>query len=441
MVDHPHEATEEPTDVAPRDRSKVRKRPHRELRVAFDTNVLFTGSASDLVRQEAANLIGQSSFPDLSIQWYLPEVVRLERQYQMQTGALQLLGPLARVEKLLGHNLNITEGILVERVEKVVTQRQKEIGLITLKPDYASLDWERLVHDSVFRRPPFQDGKTEKGFRDALVVESFVHLVDVSPKTPKVCRVALVTADELVAEAVRARVAGSANAKVLGSLEELRGLINTLISEVDEAFIESLRPKAARLFFADADKSTLYYKDHVSERLTEKFKVELGALPAGATSRTNGTWQINAPNFAKKAGQRIHWTSRIELDIEARKLIREQRTMVISKLPTNVGPGVVIENPKWIANPSSLEISTPNLINANPMTVVDNFVSFPNLLKNPYEMTVGGLDPVSTRVVTTHNGMDVYDVLWRVDVTTALDLRRATVDDIQHGETVWEAAT
>lgn len=441
MVDHPHEATGETPDAAPRERSKPRKRPHRELRVAFDTNVLFTGSASDLVRQEAANLIGQSSFPDLSIQWYLPEVVRLERQHQMQKAALELLGPVARVEKLLGHNLNITEEILVERVERVVTQRQKDIGLITLKPDYASLDWERLVHDSAFRRPPFQDGKSEKGFRDALVVESFVHLVDVSPKTPKVCRVALVTADGLVAEAVRTRVAGSANANVLGSLEELRGLINTLISEVDEAFIESLRPKATRLFLANGDKSTLYYKEHVRERLTERFKVELGALPAGATSRTNGTWQINVPTFAKKAGQRVHWSSRIEIDIEARKLIRDQRTMLISGLPANAGSGGVIENPKWIAAPSSFEIGTPSLIAASPMLAVSNVVGAQNLLKNPYEITVGSFDPVSTRVVVTHNGMDVYDVLWSVDVTTALDLRRATVDDIQHVDTVWEAAT
>src|ERR1700675_1733123 len=85
-------------------RAPRRKRVRGGLRVAFDTNVLFTGSASDLVRQEAASLISQSGFPDLDIQWYLPDVVRLERQFQMQKGALELLAPLARVERLLGHN-------------------------------------------------------------------------------------------------------------------------------------------------------------------------------------------------------------------------------------------------------------------------------------------------------------------------------------------------
>jgi hypothetical protein len=63
---------------------KPRKRQKRQLRVAYDTNALYTGSASDLVRQEIANLIAQSTFPDLEIVWYLPEIVRHERQYQME---------------------------------------------------------------------------------------------------------------------------------------------------------------------------------------------------------------------------------------------------------------------------------------------------------------------------------------------------------------------
>jgi len=298
MADESQQTADTPAKVEPRRRATRRKRERRELRVAFDTNVLFTGSTSDLVRQEATSLISQSKFPDLGIQWYLPEVVRLERQFQMQKGALELLAPLARVEKLLGHNLNITEELLIDRVEKVIAERQKELGLIALKPEYANLDWDRLVLDATFRRAPFQEGKTEKGFRDALVVESFIHLVNISPKSPAVCRVVLVTADSLVSDAVRARMAGAANVHVLASLEELRGFMNTLVSEVDEAFLASLRPKAEKLFFAVKDKSTLYYKEPVRKRLEGKFAAELAALPAGATSRKNGTWRISAPNFS-----------------------------------------------------------------------------------------------------------------------------------------------
>jgi hypothetical protein len=75
---------------------KPRKRSRKsQLKVVFDTNALYVasntlGSASDLVRQEIVDLISDSRYPDLDILWYLPEVVRHERQYQMQAEALNL---------------------------------------------------------------------------------------------------------------------------------------------------------------------------------------------------------------------------------------------------------------------------------------------------------------------------------------------------------------
>src|SRR6266404_2579897 len=122
-----------PEKPAVKNLKKPGKRQKRQLRVAFDTNVLYTGSASDLVRQEAGNMVTQSAYPDLEVLWYLPEVVRHERQYQMRKRALELLPSVAKVERLLGHNLNITQEILVDRVEKAVTACQNEMGLLPIK--------------------------------------------------------------------------------------------------------------------------------------------------------------------------------------------------------------------------------------------------------------------------------------------------------------------
>ncbi len=412
-----------------------RKRERRELRVAFDTNVLFTGSASDLVRQEAATLISQSRFPDLDIKWYLPDVVRLERQFQMQKGALELLTPLGRVEKLLGHNLNITQEILVERVEKVIAQRQAELGLIALKPEYAGLDWERLVLDAAFRRAPFQDGKTEKGFRDALVVESFMHLVSLSPRTPKVCRIAFVTGDALLADALRGRLSEATNTVVLDSLEGLRGFLNALVSEVDEAFLASLRPKAEKLFFAVKDDASLLYKEGIRERLREKFAVELALLPAGATGRKNGTWGISAPTFSKKTGQRIQWTSRIEIEAEATKVVYDEARTVYSDNPALQYPGLAV-------GPAAYSSRTPlNLPQGQNWVVSGAGLTTP--IFGPSDATLHSYlssQPFG-RTVVTHKGIDLYEVLWSVDVTTALDLRRPLIDDIAHVEVTWEPVT
>jgi hypothetical protein len=435
MADVDKQAGDSLSSVETKKRTTRRKRQHRELRVVFDTNILFNETASDLLRREAANLINQSKYPDLSIRWYLPDVVRMERQFQMQRVALGLLAPLERVETLLGHKLNITKEILVDRVVKVIEQKQTELGLMTLKPDYASLDWERLVIDSAFRRAPFQDGKTEKGFRDALVVESFLHLVSESPKTAKVCRVVLVTADGLLTEAVQARIAGSTNVAVFASLEELRGLINTLVSEVDEAFLAVLRAKAKNLFFIVKDESTYLYKLRVQERLKEKFEAELSARPQGATDRTNGTWIINPPTFSKKSGQRVHWTSRIEIGCEATRIVvDESRTVQSSPLVINPQQLTLGSLTGLHAPTHSKHLSAPG----------GGFqaIGFPTVITDWSAML--GQDWKSlgpARVVTTHKGSDVYDVLWSVDVTMARDLRNPTIDDVVHVETTWEAVS
>lgn len=420
--------------------SETESRKHRtpQLRVVFDTSVLYTGSESDLVRQEASNLIKSSKYPDLEIQWFLPEMVRHERQYQMQERALELIPPIARVEKLLAHNLNITKEILIESVEKVVGLRQEELGLLKLELDHSKVDWHQVTLDAAYRRPPFEAGKTEKGFRDSIIVECFLQLVDESPKTPKACRIVLASNDGLIAKAVEARTTGSTNTAVVSTLEELRGLINTLVSQVDETFLASIKPKAEKLFFIPKDESTLYYKERIRDKLKEKFAAELAAAPPGATARKNGTWRISAPNFVKKTGRRIQWVSRIEVEAEGNKNAPqspaiEGSTSKASPLLSNwfepaegvvtakqlrdlmISPGSTIIGPASAQPASYAGTSTPGTIFSQTW--------------------------LSLSTITTHKGVDVYEVLWSADVTTARELRRPSIDEIRHLEPRWESVT
>ena len=411
-------------DPAQHATTKPRKHQKPQLRVVFDTNVLYTDSESYLVRQEAAKLIEQSKFPDLEIQWYLPEVVRHERQYQMQKRALKLLSGIEKVERLLGHNLNITEKILIDRVEKAVCQRQEELGLISLQLDYSKVEWHRVALDAAYRRPPFEDGETEKGFRDSLIVECFLQLVADSPKTAKACRLVLVTGDELVTQAVKTRTADSTNTAVISTLEELKELINTLVSEVDEEFLAVLKPKAKKLFFIEKDESTLYYKEHIRDKLGEKFATELTALPPGATHRKNGKWLISPPNFVKKTGQRIQWTTRIEIVAEASKTVPQAHS---------------IESPSLQVTPEGMTLAA-----LNPKGELGGSAIWPYFLEGGVKTVtlrsvVRGLPSFSS--VTTHRGVDVYEVIWSVSVTTTRELRKPSIEDIIHAEPTWEQVT
>jgi hypothetical protein len=420
------------SDETPPVQQVKKKRPRlqkSELRVVFDTNALYVtptslGSASDLVRQEIVDLITTAKYPDLDILWYLPEVVRHERQYQMQAEALKLRSAINKIERLLGHNLALTDRVLLDHVATKIDDKETGLGLRELKVDHDKVDWTTLIHAASYRLPPFNPGEKEKGFRDAIVAEAFMQLIAESPKTAKLCRLILVTSDDLLTMAVNERTSGMANANVLPGIEELKGLINTLISDVDEEFIASLKPKAARLFFtSDKEKEELYSKEKIRERLAEKFEAELSALPEGTAFRKNGTWLISPPNFARKEGKRIFWASRIAIEVESGSVTIERPSSVRSYLPAQ---SVVFgqQEPSWMKthnlSASIFGSYNPLIVGSEPkMEVFNTFASV--------------LGPSETKVVT-HKGRDIYQVLWSTEVTLTKELKKAVIEDITHIE-------
>jgi len=395
-----------------------------QLRVVFDTNALYTENEDRLVRLAVANLINESKFPDLEIQWYLPEIVRNERHYQMRKRALLLVPHIEKVERLLGHNLAITSESLLSGVEKVLAQRQQELDLLSLALDYNKVDWASVALDAAFRRPPFEEGDKEKGFRDRLIAESFLQLVANSPRTAASCRIVLLSNDKLLTETVEARTSEFTNVRVLASLEDLKELINTLVSEVSEELLAVIRPKAAKLFLVPDDKSTLFYTGHVREKLEAKFAKELAYLPPGATSRTNGTWRIGEPNFVKKTGKRVEWTSTIGVDAEAST----------NHHPETIGQPINVGSLVQPIAASEMVVPLFGTALASEDYLPFNVLSRTNW--NPQKVSL-----VSTYSVKSHRGIDVYEVLWSADWTTKRELRRPSIDDIKHVESSWEQLT
>jgi hypothetical protein len=400
--------------------TKKKKAKRSELRVVLDTNALYVtptsvGSASDLVRQEIVNVISEARYPDLDILWYLPEIVRHERQYQMQAEALKLRPAINKIERLLSHNLTLSDHVLLDHVRIKIEEKEKLLGLQEIKLDHSLVDWPKLIHAAAYRNPPFEVGEKEKGFRDALVAESFLQLLDASPKSPGLCRVVLVTSDELLTQAVKNRIAGSPNGSVLANLEELKGLINTIVSNVGEDFIAQIKSKAAKLFFVSSNnKGTVFYREKIQDRLTEKFKVELEAKPHGTTYRENVAWRIERPNFSRKEGRRVFWTSRIEIEL---------------------GAGTVTYEAESSATPFLSDMMLPSLSHlAMPTPLDPTYAALTNLYRP--SKTVQFV-PFEKRVIS-HKGRDVFEVLWSTDVTISKELKKPIIEDIVHVELYWQ---
>ncbi len=409
--------------------SRRAKRP--ELKVVFDTNAIFSGSASDLLRQEVRSIIQESSkHSDLVISWCLPDMVVHERQFQMRRKGLELLPSIQKLEVLLGHGLGITEDIIETRIKEAVSKQIEEHGLKIRQLTTSDVQWERLIQDAVYRRPPFEPGDREKGFRDALIAETFLQIVAESPSTPRVCRIALVTEDKLLTEAVTARTAGRANVRILGSLDELKGLINTLVAEVDEEFISKIRERAAALFFTKGDNESLYYKEKISLRIKEQSTKELSALPAGATRRQEGTWFISKPEFVKKDRQRVTWVSRISA--EAKAIRFEMQPQGLSSLSTGIlgtpsptgGGNVVV--------PTVL----PSTMRAEPLFPPESLGSIlgANVMSTYGPIAIPMPMPVEHTVAT---GKSIFEVVWSVSVSTSGRFSKPRIETIKFVETVW----
>jgi len=219
-------------------------------------------------------------------------------------------------------------------VQRIINDQISDLGLQILPLDVSSVDWTRVITDAAYRIAPFEKGGKEKGFRDAIISEAFVQLVDSSPTTPRLCRIALVTADALLTAAVQARTRTATNVRILPNLDELKGLINTLVSQVGEDFVAQIHESAAKYFFEQGNDDSLVIRENIVARTKEQFETELVELPGGATSKDLEAVRVRTTRFNKKEGQRVFWITRLEWEYKAYRRQGVSQSQVASPMGT-----------------------------------------------------------------------------------------------------------
>ena len=291
------------------------KKKKLKLKVIFDTNVVYTGSASDLLRKEIVELINNhKSLSDIEIEWYIPETVIKERVFQMNKKGNELLPGIQKLEKLLGHNLNITKEIIEGKVLDVVNKQLAVLGIEIIKLDIAAIDWSSIINNSLNRQIPFEDNEKEKGFRDALILECFKQVIAGSPKTKSICRIAFITNDTILNRAAGEIADTASNVNIFSNASEFISLINIIDSKITEDLINMIINDSEKLFFIKEDSSTMYYTQAINKQITEKFPKELMRIQGDGLHRETGTWCIGKPGFEKKNRQQVLWKTMISVD-------------------------------------------------------------------------------------------------------------------------------
>jgi len=285
----------------------------RQLRIVPDTNIIYTERALQLLRNEVIEMIRSSAdIDEYRIEWHIPRIVLDERQFQMNKSFGKHLDQVERLQELIGSNFDISKEKISRSINSKTDEIIKELGISTIELDYKKVDWEKMVSSSVQRKLPFEDGTKEKGFRDAIVLESFYQLLEDS--NLESTTMIFISNDKIVKKALSENVTDEIYEKlsVYDSLSELRNFLNILKSQSQEKEIGMIREESHKLFYTEDDQDSIILKEGITEEIEERFHRELHELKSHAEKRINNGYNIREPIFLKKEGNQITWETFLE---------------------------------------------------------------------------------------------------------------------------------
>jgi hypothetical protein len=140
------------------------------------------------------------------------------------------------------------------------------------------IDWPALIDNALWRRPPFsprteENQTTEKGFKDALILETLLAF----QKGAHDGEIVFVCADALLSGSATSRLTNQPKFLVVKSLEEFGSHVDLLLNQQTEAFIGAVLSKIGSVFFTEHDPNCVWFKCDVLKQIHK----ELGARWSG----------------------------------------------------------------------------------------------------------------------------------------------------------------
>ena len=291
-----------------------------QFHIAFDTNFAYNGAENKLIKDDLSALVLETSkIKHAQVSWYLLDIVQAERQYQMLQVADALVAPAKKVGRLLGQDFGITPARLEQGVQSVIADEVKRHKLTHINLNTHKVDWKALIDRSLSRKPPFEKGKTEKGFRDALVMETFFQLVQKLSGVKGHLRVIFLTADKLLIDAVRERAAGKDYVIVADELNFVTTTLNAFVSNIGEHEIELILEFARELFYNPAGEG-LFIDWNIPVKITAQFDAVLSERPSSPPA-PNGAVTVSSANgvgptaFLGRTDKRLNFSTDVDVDV------------------------------------------------------------------------------------------------------------------------------
>ncbi len=350
---------------------KIRRKPPPQHLVIVDTNILWDKDKKLPVSPAFGAFWGKNS-PLLPMTLHVPHVVMGELHFQQTTSALKALGVITEAFQELtgithssyGHKCN--EATIRNQVRAKLDRWLKGVGGAELTTPVADIDWAAIVEGAVWRKPPFtfdpKDQKNEKGFRDAVILETVAHACT-SAKVDDL--VIFVCNDYLLRTTAESRLKASKKFLAFESLADFESYIQLTQQQFTNEFVKSIQSHARIKFFLKGDATCIYMKKDIGKQILTDFAAELDfkdqtknslnflAQAIGTTAPTaklakQMVW-IGSTQFAKLEGEReFHWISRV--DIARLFEIEKSAGLIEIAMPTVRRVQVVGFDVNWKAN-------------------------------------------------------------------------------------------
>jgi hypothetical protein len=257
--------------------------PNTELPKYFlflDTSCLFTKNESQIVSLPFTKL-----FRDLQskcdVQLAIPRIVvdellsqklfQCEKFLEKAASNLRKIAKLTESEVLEPSRIQQLRQKLAQRLDRWIA----DLGA-TVVPIPDNIDWPALINDAVWRQPPFSpriegEETTEKGFKDAIILESLLSF----HKDAQDRELVFLCADGLLSTTASDRLNNQPNFRVMKSLETFGSHVDLQLKRRGEEWAAGVLGKVGSVFFSENDPNCLWFRFGILERVRNAMGVRL----------------------------------------------------------------------------------------------------------------------------------------------------------------------
>lgn len=399
----------------------------KRIIVFFDTNPIHNANtATELFRKPAYNLIkSENDAGDLNIEWYISDVVLKERKHQMQSHSKKISEAVALIENFLKKKINIDDAYIENKINEYITQQLQQHNIKLLSLDLSKVNFNEIIENACYRKLPFEPGEKEKGFKDAMIAETFIQLINnINQNEISTTIIYFVSEDGNLNNHIYAKTNSINNIFIVKSIEELAGQLNILCSQYEKDEITKYQKLSSEFFLKLETKQGFYYSDHIYNQISSKFKKILNECPDGIElRRSNAEVTIFLPEFVKKERKRITWNTKIEFN----SIIYKSNSPVRSSLFDSRNPANNIYNNTTIGLPSVALFNNESQQNASIIssTLFDN-----PTYDSQYESILGRY---RNNTIIAANVKNIFNVVWNLDIDK---LNNAKVEKIEILDTI-----